>query len=60
MIKRNKGLSVFYKAFFHINFVTFALSLVAIPLLLDNANGINNALGIETQVGSGSENGGNN
>lgn len=59
MIKRNKGLSVFYKAFFHINFVTFALSLVAIPLLLDNANVINNALGIETQVGSGSENGGN-
>ena len=29
---------------------------VAIPLLLDNANVINNALGIETQIGS-SDNG---
>lgn len=58
MIKRNKVLRVMSKVFFHVNFVVFSLSLVAIPLLLDNANVINNALGIETQIGS-SDNGGN-
>ncbi|MBE6142594.1 MAG: hypothetical protein E7177_01210 [Erysipelotrichaceae bacterium] len=55
---KNKGISLFFKIWFHINLFTFTVSIAAIPLLKDYSNVINTALGIKTQIGSDSgENG---
>ena len=55
MFKKTKTL---FKILFHITFVLAVLLTAASPLLLGNASIINSKLGIETQVGYGSDDGG--